>query len=60
MSKGTLLERAKAEPRYLNRLHQMGVLLGITEWARDYHSKLLAPKAPDAVSHQQVQPSEIF
>ncbi|XP_048088539.1 uncharacterized protein wu:fj29h11 isoform X4 [Alosa alosa] len=53
MSKTVLLERARSEPRYLNRLHQMGVLLGITEWARDYHSKLDSPKAPDALPHQQ-------
>ncbi|XP_062381766.1 uncharacterized protein wu:fj29h11 isoform X2 [Sardina pilchardus] len=53
MSKTVLLERARSEPRYLNRLHQMGVLLGITEWARDYQSKLEPPKAPDTFSHQQ-------
>ncbi|XP_076154340.1 uncharacterized protein LOC143137890 isoform X4 [Alosa pseudoharengus] len=53
MSKTVLLERARSEPRYLNRLHQMGVLLGITEWARDYHSKLDPPKAPATLPHQQ-------
>ncbi|XP_067859939.1 uncharacterized protein wu:fj29h11 isoform X2 [Heptranchias perlo] len=39
-SKELLLQTAKCSSRYLNRLHELGILLGITEWMRDYHSKL--------------------
>ncbi|XP_067914661.1 uncharacterized protein wu:fj29h11 isoform X3 [Heterodontus francisci] len=39
-SKELLLQAAKSSFRYLNRLHELGILLGITEWVRDYHTKL--------------------
>ncbi|XP_078082199.1 uncharacterized protein LOC144502066 [Mustelus asterias] len=39
-SKELLLQAAKSSVRYLNQLHELGILLGITEWTRDYHTKL--------------------
>ncbi|XP_017542150.1 protein NO VEIN isoform X3 [Pygocentrus nattereri] len=50
-SKTILLDAAKSETRYLNKLHQMGILLGITEWARDFHTKLILPAPPEVPSH---------
>uniref|UniRef100_UPI00398E4A41 uncharacterized protein isoform X2 n=1 Tax=Pristiophorus japonicus TaxID=55135 RepID=UPI00398E4A41 len=39
-SKELLLQTANCSFRYRNRLHELGILLGITEWIRDYHTKL--------------------
>uniref|UniRef100_A0A3B1JM69 Wu:fj29h11 n=1 Tax=Astyanax mexicanus TaxID=7994 RepID=A0A3B1JM69_ASTMX len=50
-SKSVLLDAAKCEARYLNKLHQMGILLGITEWVRHFHSKLILPAPPEVPSH---------
>ncbi|XP_072524200.1 uncharacterized protein [Salminus brasiliensis] len=50
-SKTVLLDAAKCETRYRNKLHQMGILLGITEWVRDFHSKLILPTPPEVPSH---------
>ncbi|XP_053367661.1 uncharacterized protein wu:fj29h11 isoform X2 [Clarias gariepinus] len=46
-SKSVLLEAAKSETRYLNKLHQLGILLGITEWVKDFHTKLILPPTPE-------------
>ncbi|XP_046887908.1 protein NO VEIN [Hypomesus transpacificus] len=45
-SKSVLLRSARSDPRCLNRLHHLGIVLGITEWARDYQDKLTAPQSP--------------
>ncbi|XP_066520431.1 uncharacterized protein wu:fj29h11 isoform X2 [Hoplias malabaricus] len=50
-SKTILLDAAKSETRFLNKLHQMGILLGITEWVRDFHSKLVLPAPPEVPSN---------
>ncbi|KAI5103032.1 hypothetical protein C0J45_6613 [Silurus meridionalis] len=50
MSKTVLLDAAKSESRYLNKLHQLGILLGITEWVQDFHTKLLLPLTPEVPS----------
>ncbi|XP_072882566.1 uncharacterized protein [Hemitrygon akajei] len=39
-SKEILLQTAEGSFQNLNRLHELGILLGITEWRRHYHSKL--------------------
>ncbi|XP_041072786.1 protein NO VEIN [Carcharodon carcharias] len=39
-SKELLLQAAASSSRYLNQLHELGILLGITEWTRDYQTKL--------------------
>ncbi|XP_069785977.1 uncharacterized protein [Narcine bancroftii] len=39
-SKELLLQTAKYSFRVLNRLHKLGLLLGITDWMKDYHVKL--------------------
>ncbi|MCI4384121.1 hypothetical protein PGIGA_G00034980 [Pangasianodon gigas] len=49
-SKAVLLEAAKSETRYLNKLHQLGILLGITEWVKDFHTKLILPPTPEVPS----------
>ncbi|TSK14591.1 Sacsin [Bagarius yarrelli] len=46
-SKIVLLDTAKSEVRYLNKLHQLGIMLGITEWVKDFHNKLILPPTPE-------------
>ncbi|XP_057214332.1 uncharacterized protein LOC130569018 [Triplophysa rosa] len=43
-SKTLLLDAAHSDTRYRNKLHQMGLLLGITEWRSDFN-KLVLPAA---------------
>ncbi|XP_077406198.1 uncharacterized protein LOC144038026 isoform X2 [Vanacampus margaritifer] len=39
-SKLVLITAAQSNPRHINRLHRLGILLGITEWVKDYQKKL--------------------
>ncbi|XP_018534128.2 uncharacterized protein wu:fj29h11 [Lates calcarifer] len=39
-SKQVLIAVAQSDPRHLNCLHRLGILLGITDWVKDYHRKL--------------------
>ncbi|XP_046709697.1 protein NO VEIN-like isoform X1 [Silurus meridionalis] len=57
MSKTVLLDAAKSETRYLNKLHQLGILLGITEWVQDFHTKLLVPLTPEVPSQKPLADS---
>ncbi|XP_015211657.2 uncharacterized protein [Lepisosteus oculatus] len=45
-SKAVLLQAARSDRRYKNRLHQMGLLLGLTEWVKDFQTKLSSPQLP--------------
>ncbi|XP_035259283.1 protein NO VEIN isoform X1 [Anguilla anguilla] len=45
-SKAVLLQTAKSDTRYLNQLHHLGLLLGMTEWVKDFQTKLSPPKLP--------------
>ncbi|XP_041077227.1 protein NO VEIN-like isoform X2 [Polyodon spathula] len=45
-SKIVLLQVAKSCTQYQNRLHQMAILQGVTEWVKDFHMKLSPPKLP--------------
>ncbi|XDV25913.1 hypothetical protein PO909_029739, partial [Leuciscus waleckii] len=46
--KALLLDVARSNSRHLIKLHQMGLLLGITEWRGDLNSKLVSPARPEA------------
>ncbi|XP_076005731.1 uncharacterized protein LOC143000345 isoform X2 [Genypterus blacodes] len=50
-SKVVLLSAAQSDPSQLNRLHQLGILLGITEWVKDYHKKLATPQSQNYPMH---------
>uniref|UniRef100_UPI0037E884B3 uncharacterized protein n=1 Tax=Semicossyphus pulcher TaxID=241346 RepID=UPI0037E884B3 len=39
-SKQVLVTMAQSDPRHLNCLHRLGILLGITEWIKDFQKKL--------------------
>uniref|UniRef100_A0A671QV93 Uncharacterized LOC107653992 n=1 Tax=Sinocyclocheilus anshuiensis TaxID=1608454 RepID=A0A671QV93_9TELE len=49
-SKTLLLDAACSHTRYLNKLHQMGLLLGITEWRSHFNDKVLLPAPPQLPS----------
>ncbi|CAB1338211.1 unnamed protein product [Coregonus sp. 'balchen'] len=53
-SKAVLLSTARSNLRHLNCLHQLGIVLGITDWVNDYHTKLSAPQNQD-LNHSQNQ-----
>ncbi|XP_033840308.1 uncharacterized protein wu:fj29h11 [Periophthalmus magnuspinnatus] len=42
-SKEVLMSVAQSNPQHLNLLHRLGILLGITDWIKDYQKKLSAP-----------------
>ncbi|XP_070708112.1 uncharacterized protein [Pempheris klunzingeri] len=39
-SKQVLIAVAQSDPKHMNCLHQLGLLLGITDWVKDYQKKL--------------------
>uniref|UniRef100_A0A1A7X528 HTH OST-type domain-containing protein n=2 Tax=Iconisemion striatum TaxID=60296 RepID=A0A1A7X528_9TELE len=39
-SKEVLITVAQSDPKHLNCLHRLGILLGITDWLKDYQKKL--------------------
>ncbi|KAJ8246365.1 hypothetical protein GJAV_G00266920 [Gymnothorax javanicus] len=49
-SKAILLQTARLDSHYRNRLHHMGLLLGMTEWVKDFQSKLSPPNRPEVPS----------
>ncbi|KAG9350267.1 hypothetical protein JZ751_026621 [Albula glossodonta] len=58
-SKAVLLQTAKLDTRYLNRLHHLGLLLGLTEWVKDFQTKLSPPKLPVIPAPvKQLQPAD--
>lgn len=40
VSKQALVSSAQSDPRHMNCLHRLGLLLGITDWVKDYQKKL--------------------
>ncbi|XP_061564141.1 uncharacterized protein wu:fj29h11 isoform X2 [Cololabis saira] len=50
-SKEVLITVAQSEPRYLNCLHRLGILLGITDWVRDYQKKLSPPQGQNYTAY---------
>ncbi|MEQ2167553.1 hypothetical protein GOODEAATRI_005250, partial [Goodea atripinnis] len=44
-SKEVLITVAQSDPKHLNCLHQLGILLGITDWVKDYQKKLTPPQS---------------
>ena len=55
-SKAVLLSTARSNLRHLNCLHQLGIVLGITDWVKDYHTKLSPPQNQDLSQNQAQTP----
>ncbi|XP_073345224.1 uncharacterized protein [Pagrus major] len=47
-SKQVLITVAQSDPRHMNCLHRLGILLGITDWIRDYQKKLNPPQSQNS------------
>uniref|UniRef100_A0A3Q3H2C9 Wu:fj29h11 n=1 Tax=Labrus bergylta TaxID=56723 RepID=A0A3Q3H2C9_9LABR len=45
-SKQVLITMAQSDPRHLNCLHRLGILLGVIEWSKDFQKKLNARQNP--------------
>ncbi|XP_029978405.1 protein NO VEIN isoform X2 [Sphaeramia orbicularis] len=43
-SKHVLITVAQSDPKHMNCLHRLGILLGITDWVKDYQKKLNPPQ----------------
>ncbi|XP_040922726.1 protein NO VEIN isoform X2 [Toxotes jaculatrix] len=50
-SKQVLITAAQSDPRHMNCLHRLGILLGITEWSKDYQKKLNPPESQNYNMH---------
>ncbi|XP_039991364.1 protein NO VEIN isoform X3 [Xiphias gladius] len=50
-SKQALITVAQSDPRHTNCLHRMGILLGITDWVKDYQRKLDPPQSQNYNTH---------
>uniref|UniRef100_A0A8C7R4M3 Wu:fj29h11 n=1 Tax=Oncorhynchus mykiss TaxID=8022 RepID=A0A8C7R4M3_ONCMY len=55
-SKAVLLSTARSNLHHLNCLHQLGIVLGITDWVKDYHTKLSPPQNQDLSQNQAQTP----
>ncbi|XP_077594792.1 uncharacterized protein LOC144211423 isoform X2 [Stigmatopora nigra] len=52
-SKVVLITMAKSNPRHMNCLHRLGILMGITEWVKDYQKKYTASNSQNAASYTE-------
>ncbi|XP_062298890.1 uncharacterized protein wu:fj29h11 isoform X1 [Scomber scombrus] len=43
-SKQVLMAVAQSDPRHMNCLHRLGIVMGITDWIKDYQKKLTSPQ----------------
>ncbi|XP_059180709.1 uncharacterized protein wu:fj29h11 [Centropristis striata] len=50
-SKQVLIAVAQSDPRHMNCLHRLGILLGITDWVKDYQKKLNPPQSQNCNMH---------
>ncbi|XP_017271683.1 protein NO VEIN isoform X2 [Kryptolebias marmoratus] len=58
-SKQVLITVAQSDPKHLNCLHQLGILLGVQDWVRDYQKKLSPTQNQNAYAARadQAQPN---
>ncbi|XP_057682155.1 uncharacterized protein wu:fj29h11 [Corythoichthys intestinalis] len=50
-SKVVLITVAKSNPRHMNCLHRLGLVMGITEWVKDYQKKFTVSQFQNGASH---------
>ncbi|KAM7382188.1 hypothetical protein PAMA_012854 [Pampus argenteus] len=50
-SKQVLIAVAQSDPKHVNCLHRLGILMGITEWIKDYQKKLTPPQIQNSSVH---------
>lgn len=54
-SKQVLITVAQSDPRHMNCLHQLGILLGITDWVKNYQKKLNPPQSQNCMEQAKVR-----
>ncbi|XP_077481496.1 uncharacterized protein LOC144092518 isoform X2 [Stigmatopora argus] len=52
-SKVVLITMAKSNPRHMNCLHRLGILMGITEWMKDFQKKYTVSDSQNAASYTE-------
>ncbi|XP_041818606.1 protein NO VEIN isoform X2 [Chelmon rostratus] len=50
-SKQVLITVAQSDSKHMNCLHRLGILLGITDWVKDYQKKLNPPQSQNGNMH---------
>ncbi|XP_029383980.1 uncharacterized protein LOC115060244 isoform X2 [Echeneis naucrates] len=50
-SKQVLITVAQSDPRHINCLHRLGILLGITDWIKDYQKRLIPSQSQSYNTH---------
>ncbi|XP_031729731.1 protein NO VEIN isoform X1 [Anarrhichthys ocellatus] len=50
-TKQVLITVAQSDPRHMNCLHRLGILLGITDWVKDYQKKLKPPQSQNCTMY---------
>lgn len=58
-SKQVLISVAQSDPRHMNCLHRLGILLGITEWVKDYQKKLNQPQSQNHTHSAPVEQTKV-
>ncbi|XP_056911618.1 uncharacterized protein wu:fj29h11 isoform X2 [Takifugu flavidus] len=54
-SKRVLISVGQSDTRHLNCLHRLGIVLGITDWVKDYQKKLDPSQSPQMVPVEQAK-----
>lgn len=54
-SKRVLISLAQSDTRHLNCLHRLGIVLGITDWVKDYQKKLEPAQSPHTAPVEQAK-----
>uniref|UniRef100_A0A665WXC1 Wu:fj29h11 n=1 Tax=Echeneis naucrates TaxID=173247 RepID=A0A665WXC1_ECHNA len=57
-SKQVLITVAQSDPRHINCLHRLGILLGITDWIKDYQKRLIPSQSQSYNTHMAVKTEE--
>lgn len=50
-TKQVLITVAQSDHKHTNHLHRLGILLGITDWVKDYQKKLNPQPSQDCYTH---------
>nr|XP_040032429.1 protein NO VEIN isoform X2 [Gasterosteus aculeatus aculeatus] len=50
-TKQVLITVAQSDHKHMNHLHRLGILLGITDWVKDYQKKLNPQPSQDCYTH---------
>lgn len=59
-SKQVLITVAQSDSKHMNCLHRLGILLGITDWVKDYQKKLNPPQSQNGNMHTApVEPAKV-